>query len=252
VASDPASNDVREFFDRQQADHQYESLKAMTRGLDIEAAELLNSKVWGRVLSVGGIWDFFSWQNQLKSLTVMDLSPEMLKVYCPDGATGVVGDFFKHEFEPESFDSIVFPLMLHHTPQGNWSSCESRVEQAVERAQRWLRKDGQVFILEYCPHPAWAPVQRAMLPLTRWFLGKFDQPLVVMYTESFYDQVLTERFGSSESHLVDPKGFNYWKWYPIFMSIRWLRMPLVVYPKLHVFTAPSVRTNATDTSISRG
>jgi hypothetical protein len=176
----------------------------------------------------------------------------MLKVYCPDGATGVVGDFFKHEFEPESFDSIVFPLMLHHTPQGNWSSCESRVEQAVERAQRWLRKDGQVFILEYCPHPAWAPVQRAMLPLTRWFLGKFDQPLVVMYTESFYDQVLTERFGSSESHLVDPKGFNYWKWYPIFMSIRWLRMPLVVYPKLHVFTAPSVRTNATDTSISRG
>jgi hypothetical protein len=82
-------------------------------------------------------------------------------------------------------------------------------------------------------------VQRAALPLTRWFLNRFDQPMVVMYTRSFYERVLTERFGSCQAHLVDPEGFNYWKWYPVFMSIRWLRVPMAIYPKLHVFAAPA-------------
>jgi SAM-dependent methyltransferase len=234
---DPVSDDVREFFDRQQADNEYESLKQMTQELDVEAGHSLNAMVRGNTLSVGGIWDFFSWGDQLESLTVLDLSAEMLKVYCPDKATGVVGDFYTQEFPEESFDSIVFPLMLHHTPQGNWKSCESRVEEAVERARRWLRKDGQLVILEYCPSPVWLPVQRALLPVTKLFLAGFNQPLVVMYTRSFYERVLTERIGSTWSHRVNPKGFNYWKWYPIFMSIRWLRMPMALYPKLHVFTA---------------
>jgi len=237
---DPASDEVREFFDHQQSDHQYESLKSMTRELDVEAARHLNSTVTGDTLSVGGIWDFFSWSDRLGSLTVLDLSPEMLKTYCPDNAIGVVGDLYRHQFPDKTFDSIVFPLMLHHTPRGNWRSCEGRIEEAIDRVQPWLREGGHVFILEYCPHPAWSPVQRAMLPLTKWFLAKVDQPLVVMHTRAFYQRVLDEHFGSSDAHLVDPDGFNYWKWYPIFMSTRWLRMPLALYPKLHVMIAPSL------------
>jgi hypothetical protein len=238
MGHDPASDEVREFFDHQQSEKQYESLKSMTRDLDLEAARLLNSTVTGDTLSVGGIWDFFEWSGQLGSLTVLDLSPEMLKVYCPERAIGVVGDVYQHEFPAESFDSIVFPLMLHHTPRGKWRSCEARIEEAMDRVKPWLREGGHVFILEYCPHPAWSPVQRILLPLTKWFLAKVHQPLVVMYTRAFYQRVLDERFGSSEAHLVDPEGFNYWKWYPIFMSTRWLRMPLALYPKLHVIVAP--------------
>jgi hypothetical protein len=239
MAQDSTSDEVREFFDRQQLDNQYESLKGMTRELDVEAARLLNESVHGDTLSIGGIWDFFSWGDQMSALTVLDLSPEMLKVYCPDNAVGVVGDVYEHEFPPDSFDSIVFPLMLHHTPQGNWRSCEARVEEAIDRARQWLRKDGQLFILEYCPQPAWDPVQRAMLPVTKWFLERFNQPLVVMYTRAYYERILTERFGSCDVHVVDPDGFNYWKWYPVFMSIRWLRVPMAVYPKLHLITAPA-------------
>jgi len=241
MVHESASDDVREFFDRQQLDNQYESLKSMTRELDVEAARLLNSRVRGDALSVGGIWDEFSWTDQLSSLTVLDLSPEMLKVYCPEQATGVVGDIYRHQFPPDSFDSIVFPLMLHHTPQGNWKSCEARVELAVDRARAWLREDGHLFILEYCPQRAWSPVQRALLPVTRQFLARFNQPLVVMYARSFYERILTDRFGSCDARPVDPQGFNYWKWYPVFMSIRWLRVPMVVYPKLHVITAPAIR-----------
>jgi len=238
MGQDSTSDEVRQFFDRQQLDNQYESLKNMTRELDVEAARLLNDGVRGEALSVGGIWDFFSWGRDLTSLTVMDLSPEMLKEYCPTGATGVVGDFYQTEFPAESFDTVVFPLMLHHTPQGNWRESEARVALAVDRAKRLLRAGGHLFILEYCPQPAWMPVQRGLLPVSRWFLKTFKQPMVVMYPRSFYERVLNERFGSCDAHLVDPEGFDYWRWYPVFMSVRWLRVPMVVYPKLHVFTAP--------------
>jgi hypothetical protein len=240
MGHDPASDEVREFFDHQHRDHHYESLKYMTRELDMDAARILNATVTGDALSIGGIWDFFTWSENLSSLTVLDLSSEMLKTYCPENAIGVVGDLYHHEFSAGSFDSIVFPLMLHHTPRGNWRSCESRVEEAIDRAKPWLRENGRVVILEYCPHPAWSPVQRALLPLTKWFLSRNKQPLVVMYTRAFYQRVLGERFGSSDAHLVNPEGFNYRKWYPIFMSIRWLRMPLAIYPKLHVITAPAL------------
>ena len=83
MGHDPVSDEVREFFDHQQADHQYASLKSMTQELDHEAARLLNAKVTGDTLSVGGIWDFFEWGSHLGSLTVLDLSPEMLKSTAP-------------------------------------------------------------------------------------------------------------------------------------------------------------------------
>jgi 2-oxoglutarate-Fe(II)-dependent oxygenase superfamily protein/methyltransferase family protein len=232
-----SSDDLRAFFDRQQVENKYESLKAMTRELDVEAGLQLNTMVNGDVLSVGGVWDFFSWSDRLKSLTVLDLSNEMLKEYCPQDAVGVVGDLYSHEFPDQSFDTVVFPLMLHHTPEGNWRSCEARIEEAVTRAKRWLREDGQVVILEYCPAPIWVPFERALLPVTRRFLARFGQPLVVMYPQSFYEGVLREQIGPVESVRIDPEGFDYSKWYPVFMSIRWLRMPMSIYPKLHVIRA---------------
>lgn len=235
----PDGDEIRQFFDRQQQTNQYESLKSMTRELDVEAARKLNSLARGDALSIGGIWDFFDWGDHLLSLTVLDLSPEMLKEYCPERAKGIIGDVYDHDFEPSSFDTIVFPLMLHHTPKGNWRSCEARVEQAVSRAQGWLRPQGRLVVLEYCPNPGWMPVQRAALPITKWFLRRFGQPLVAMYSRGFYQRLLTDRFGSCESTLIDPEGFNYWNWYPVFMSIRWLRLPLAIYPKLHVFSAPA-------------
>ena len=130
-------------------------------------------------------------------------------------------------------------LMLHHTPQGGWRSCEDRIREAVDRAATWLRPGGRLMILEYCPHPAWSPIQRVLLPITRRFLALFRQPLVVMYTRRFYERVLTERFGSVAAQRFDPDRDHYWKWYPIFMSIRWLKMPLALYPKVHVFTSPA-------------
>lgn len=232
------ADEVRDFFDRQQSGNQYESLKAMTSALDIEAARSLNQQASGDVLSIGGIWDHFTWGEQLRALTVLDLSPEMLEAYCPVGAIGVVGDLYTYEFASGSFDTIVFPLMLHHTPVGNWRSCEARITDAVDRAQGWLRPSGKLIILEYCPHPAWLPVQRGLLPLTRRFLAAFGQPMVVMYGRSFYEEVLSHRFGTVRVDRVETDEFDDSKWYPIFMAIRWLKMPLKMYPKLHIITAP--------------
>lgn len=228
---------VRTFFEHQQVTDRYAKLKRKTCELDAAAAERIHQAVCGDVLSIGGVWDFFEWVPEINDLTVLDLSTEMLNAYCPDGARRVEGDLYEIEFPARSFDTVVFPLMLHHTPRGGWRSCTARIDQAFERATRWTRPGGQVLIIEYCPHPVWWPVQRVMLPATRQFLAAFGQPLVVMYTRRFYEGRLRRHFDRVAVERVRPPGFNYWTWYPIFMSVGWLRMPLALYPKLHIFRA---------------
>jgi Methyltransferase domain len=231
------SDSVRQFFDQQQDDNRYASLKEQTRALDRAAADHLHESVRGDVLAVGGVWDHFRWVPSISSLTVLDLSSEMLDDYCPDGAAAVEGDLYHVEFSPSSFDTIVFPLMLHHTPVAGWRRSEQRVRDAIARASTWLRPGGHVFVVEYCPNVFWNPIQRAAFPLTRRFLAAFGQPPVVMYPRAFYEGVLRERFGAVTVERIDPPGFDYWTWYPVFMAVRWLRIPLALYPKLHVFCA---------------
>lgn len=237
-SAEPKSQELlTNFFKQQQANNQYESLKRMTQQLDREAALILNREARGSLLCIGGIWDFFERTDSIEKMTCLDLSPQMLEDYCPDYAEPIVGDLYTHDFAPASFDTVAFSLMLHHTPEGNWASCEQRIRDAVKRARTWLRPGGKLMILEYCPHPAWMLIQRPALPLTKGLLGLVGQPLVVMYTRHFYESVLNAEFGNCEAHRMSPADFDWWAWYPIFMSIRWLKMPFAIYPKLHVFTA---------------
>lgn len=235
---------LRGFFDRQQETNEYSELKAATEKLDAAAAERVNGAVDGDVLSVGGVWDFFDWGRAVDSVTVLDLSMEMLNSYCPSGAKRVQGDLYEVDFPAASFDTIVFPLMLHHTPHGNWRACQARVAEALDRASSWLRPGGQVIIVEYCPQRFWWLAQRALFPVTKRFLAAFGQPLVVMYSRHFYECQLADRFGSVAGERIRPQGFKYWTWYPVFMSISWFRMPLALYPKLHVFRARLKSTHA--------
>ncbi len=226
-----------DFFDEQQTSAAYQVQKARTRPIDEEIARLLNAQVTGDVLSIGGVWDFFERPADMTSLTVLDPSEKMLDAYAPDGSTRVQGDLYEQDFGTRKFDSVVFPLILHHVAQGGWRSCQERIETALERAHDWLRPGGRVFIFEYCPHPAWVPPQRVLLPLTRQFLRLVGQPLVVMHTLSFYERVLRERFSDSSSRAIRPEGFDWWKWFPLFMATPWLKLPLAIYPKPYLFVA---------------
>jgi SAM-dependent methyltransferase len=232
---------VRDFFDAQQQTGQYSSLKKQSAALDLFVAHRLNDAVRGRALTVGGVWDHFEWRPQLEALTVLDMSERMLQAYCPERAVGIIGDLYTYEFEPGSYDTVVYPLILHHTPLGNWRNCEWRVEEAVQRASRWLKPDGRLFIVECCPHPALYQLERALLPLTRKFLSVVGQPLVVMYQRAFYERLLRARFRQVDACMVAPEGFNWWAWYPVFMSTRWLRLPWAIYPKMYVFSAAGPR-----------
>ena len=240
----PNAEPLREFFDEQQATDQYSVLKSLSAELDRFAARLLNAEVRGRTLAVGGVWDHFEWRPHLESLTVLDMSERMLAAYCPANARGIVGDLYAQEFEPQSFDSVVLPLILHHTPQGSWHDCEQRIEEAIGRSSRWLKKDGRLFIVEWCPHPVWYGLERLVLPLTRRFLALLGQPLVVMYSLAFYKRVLAKHFGNVQALPVNPEGFNWWAWYPVFMSTPWLRLPFAIYPKMSLFFASSPRVHA--------
>jgi hypothetical protein len=78
------------------------------------------------------------------------------------------------------------------------------------------------------------PVQRGLLPLTKLFLKLVGQPLVVMHPRAFYERLLG-RFSSRQA--VALTSGDDWAWFPVFMSVGWLKLPLKVYPKPFVFSA---------------
>lgn len=229
--------EARGFFDQQQESHSYEFLKTLTRAQDQAAADILNAEVRGRTLSIGGIWECYKSPPRLKELTVLDLSENMLKSYAPPGCRAVAGDLYEASFQEGGFDTVVFSLVLHHVARGGWGECERRVDEAIKRACRWVRPGGKIHILEYCPHPFWMPVQRLGLPLTKLLLRIVKQPLVVMQPRRFYEKILS-RAGlvEIETRRILPPGYNEWAWFPVFMAVGWFKMPVKIYPKMHIFT----------------
>lgn len=229
---------MAEFFDKDQAGTKYRDLKAMTRLQDLAVARRLNAEARGDVLAVGGLWEGFERAPQMRSVSALDLSEKMLEQYGQGAVTPIVGDLFTHPLPPASFDTVVFSLVLHHVAQGSWRACERRISEALQRAATWLRPGGKVYVLEYCPHPAWMPLQRAALPATSRFLKAVGQPLVVMHDRAFYERRLKEAgFSAVRAEKIQPSGFEEWAWFPVFMATPWLRMPVKLYPKMHLLEA---------------
>jgi len=239
-SNDPsAPQDVARFFDEHQAGARYRDLKSMTRLQDQAVAARLNAEAQGEVLSIGGLWEGFARGPQMRTVTVLDLSPRMLETYGSGSeVTPVVGDLYRHDFGATRFDTVVFALILHHVAEGSWRHSEARVTEALSRGAHWLKPGGQMFVLEYCPHPAWMPVQRRALPVTRQFLKRVGQPLVVMHDRGFYEQQLS-LVGLREiaAEKIAPPGFDERAWFPVFMATPWLKMPVKLYPKMHLFSA---------------
>lgn len=226
---------VRDYFDQQQ--QYYMTAKLMTRQLDLEVAKHLNRDVSGRILAVGGVWDFFEWTARIQEMTVLDLSERMLTAYCPEGAQALTGDLYTMDFPPGRFDSIVFPMLLHHTAQGSWEQTRRRVAEAIRRARSWLAPGGRLFIVEWCPHRVWYGMERALLPLTRLFLKRIGQPLVIAHPRAVYERVLAQHFATVEARWIAPADFRWWSWFPLFLNTPWLRLPFFLYPKMYLFCA---------------
>lgn len=233
--------EVATFFERQ-GGGAYADFKTLTRREDEAAARLLNAEVSGRALCIGGVWERFERGPGLVSLSALDLSGEMLRRYAPPGVTPVVGDLYEKDFPAGSFDAVVFSGVLHHVARGGWRECRDRIETALARARRWLIPGGRVFIVEYCPAPAWMPLQRLALPLTRLFLRLIGQPLVVMHERAFYEGALARAgFARVTTRPIAAPGASNWEWFPVFMGVRWLKLPLKVYPKMHLFAGLAPR-----------
>lgn len=225
------------FFAEQMHNDQYRSLKAQTDAFDRNAAAILNREITGRVLAVGGLWDHFERNSTVTALTVLDLTAEMLVSYSTADACALHGDLFEIELTPGSFDTVVFPLMLHHVARGSWDECERRVHEALARASSSLTPEGRILIYEYCPAPWLRRAQRVALPLTRRLLAHNGQPLVVMHSLDFYRSALTAACGGAKVLPITARPPRPWTWYPIFMSSRWLRIPIGLYPRPAVLSS---------------
>lgn len=236
TASDSDSK-VASFFDVQASDDRYRSLKALTEAVDHHAADLLNAEMKGDVLTIGGVWDYYEPRSAISSMTVVDVSESMLATYTPEGAIGLVGDLFDLDLAPSSFDSVVFPLMLHHLAAQNWATSLDRLDQAVSIAASCVRDGGRVLIYERCPVTALYQLQRLALPVSKRVLERSGQPLVIMHSLKHYMSVLRRHFRSVEATSVSTHGMSPWTMYPVFMTSSLLRIPHGLYPRPYVIKA---------------
>jgi SAM-dependent methyltransferase len=181
--------------------------------------------------------DFFDDQQASAKYDVLKARTELIDRKAAQllnaGARG-----YECDFAAGQFDTVVFPLILHHVAEGEgstWAFCKSRIRDALSLAARWLKPGGEVLVMEYCPHPAWIPIQGALVPVTKRFLRAMGQPLVAMHSRDFYLDELRQASLSPRAIALETDGFTWRSWYPLFMATPWLKVPFAVFPKPYVF-----------------
>ncbi len=190
-----ADQPVGSFFDKNAAS--YHERKAGMQFHHSVIAQRIEAQLSGDVLSIGGLWNERGEMGHLRSLTVVDLSLEMLRAYEKDGVRTMQADATNLPFDDDSFDHLVFPLILHHIAGSSAGEAQAGVHAALREAHRVLKPGGTVWISEFCVASALYLAELAAVPATRQLLGLIKTPLVVMHSKEFFAEALHERGFSS-------------------------------------------------------
>jgi SAM-dependent methyltransferase len=196
------------------------------------SAQHIEEGIFGRVLSVGGMWPRYS-QEAISDLdlTVADVSAEMLRPHREAGLSTALDDARALSFSDASFDHVVLPLVLHHITDQSWIAARREVNKVLAEVRRVLRTGGRVWISEFSVSRPIYWTEALAAPLTRLVLGFADIPLVVMHSAEFYRSALRrESFGDLHSYYPDPPGGRWHDPIRPIIGLPWLKVPRALYP----------------------
>jgi SAM-dependent methyltransferase len=226
-------SDVADFFDEQSEDYYGQGDSGFRRSHSITARRI-ESALSGRVLSVGGVWNQAGVDAGVDAggvaLTVIDISPAMLRPWKSRGFDSVQCDARAIPFADASFDHLVFPLVLHHMTDGSAGNAQASVGRAVDEAHRVLRDGGQLWISEFSLPATVYWLERFLAPATRALLSLANIPLVVMHTAEFYARVLAQRGFEPTVHRIEAKDARPTDLMRPVIGLPWLRVPRMLYP----------------------
>ena len=223
-------SEVGSFFDRE-ASNYFAGNKEPNSSVAI--ARAVEDRVRGDVLCIGGVWhaadlDALARRSDL-SLTVADLSEQMLERWRDVAKSTVVADARELPFDEGTFDFVVVPLVLHHITDDDADRARDNVARVTHEAKRVLRPGGTLVIIDFDLPGLVYEAQRWLAPVTRRLLALRDIPLVVMHTLEFYERTVRAT-GFEDVESRTPGGDNPFELMQPIIGLPMLRIPRGLYP----------------------
>jgi len=223
------SNSVGSFFDKNAAG--YHGRRAGMQFHHRVIAKQIEDGLTGHVLSVGGLWNDRGDLRHLGSLTVVDLSTEMLGAYNEEPIHALQANATALPFADASFDHVVLPLILHHIAGSTAAQAQHGVHSALRESRRVLRPGGTLWISEFCVAETLYAAELLAVPATRQVLARIETPLVVMHSEEFYRAALRERgFAKLEATRIHAPGAKPYDLITPVIGVPRLKIPRLLYP----------------------
>jgi SAM-dependent methyltransferase len=182
------SRDVAAFFDRSAAS--YRQTAAGMAPYHRVTARRIEAVLAGRVLALGSLWAEASGELPGVELVVADVSLGMLAGCRGDGHRLAGCDALALAFRPATFDHLVLPLVLHHIAGRSSAEARRNALAALRQARTVLRPGGVLWISELCTSGPVYALQRCLASLTRRWLARVGEPLVLMHSAEFYRRAL--------------------------------------------------------------
>lgn len=224
------NNNLRKFFNRQS--DEYHSGNMGMRSYHEVTARILESNLEGSILCIGGLWNCADTSSGNYQLTVLDVSEEMLSIYSDTSVRIVQGEARELPFAENSFDHVVLPLVLHHiTDSSAGQSPRKNVSKVLLEASKVLKKNGKIWVYEFCLSEPIYHLELALQPLTRYALSIAGIPLVVMHSAGFYYEALRQA-GLSEVTManIQTKQAKATDWIQPIIGFKFLKIPRFLYP----------------------
>ena len=220
---------VDEFFDRHA--ERYHSSEDGWEPFHRIAAKKIEAGLDGRVLCVGGLWDQATLSLSRYSVTIADLSQQMLEAYSDPQLRKVRCDALQLSFASSSVRHVVLPLIVHHIAGNSGLEARRLARTVFERLLDVVEPGGRLWISELCISRIVYGLELLAAPLTRRILNLGRQPLVIMHSAGFYRQALADagwldirvdRIQATDAKPLDIVG--------VILAAPWLRVPRFVYP----------------------
>lgn len=159
--------------------------------------EELNGLVAGKsVLDVGNGGIFPYDRTLALTVTVLDISPEMLKKVPSEGVRKIVSDARDmKDCEDESFDVVIFNLSLHHIAADTLDATQEGLRGALAEGWRTLRPGGDLIVYEPVLGCALHALGRGLFRPVRAALALAGVPMVFFQSRASLKRLLAEASG---------------------------------------------------------
>ncbi len=223
------SREIRDFFNREAAG--YGRRPGGMRPFHEITDEKLGAALSGAVLCVGSLWVGSSPLPSGATITAADSAIAMLLrgERSPDRSLGA--DALGLPFRDDTFDHLVYPLVLHHIAETSAARSRALVRRALAEGKRVLRPGGTLWISDFSvPRPVYV-AERFLAPVTRLLLRCVRQPFLVMHTAGFYARTLESLgFSGVAAERIRPTSIGPWDTMVPVIAAPWFHVPRFAYP----------------------